>query len=52
MHVTYDQETGDYGRTIGDKEKLLQPTTSQAAVLVDTDRFVSDFQQLMLNVLA
>lgn len=52
MHVTYDQETGDYGRTIGDKEKLLQPTTSQAAILVDTDRFVSDFQQLMLNVLA
>ena len=52
MHVTYDRESGDYGRTIGDKEKLLEPTTTKAAILVDTDRFVTDFQQLMLKVLA
>ncbi|CAK1247565.1 Pyrimidine-specific ribonucleoside hydrolase RihB [Fructobacillus sp. EFB-N1] len=52
MQVTYDQESGDYGRTIGDKAKLLEPTISKAAVLVDQDRFVSDFQQMMLKVLA
>ncbi|MBZ5979025.1 MAG: nucleoside hydrolase [Leuconostoc gelidum] len=51
MHVTYDQKSGDYGRTIGDKDKLLVPTTTQVAVLVDTDRFVSDFQTMMLSVL-
>ena len=52
MHVTYDRESGDYGRTIGDKAKLLEPTTTKAAILVDTERFVTDFQQLMLKVLA
>lgn len=51
MHVTYDKESGDYGRTIGNKDKLLEPTTSKVAVLVDTNRFVSDFQAMMLNVL-
>ncbi|MGY3743035.1 nucleoside hydrolase [Leuconostoc inhae] len=51
MHVTYDKQSGDYGRTIGDKDKLLVPTTTQVAVLVDTDRFVSDFQAMMLSVL-
>ncbi|GDZ84633.1 purine nucleosidase [Leuconostoc citreum] len=52
MHVTYDRDSGDYGRTIGDKEKLLEPTTTKAAILVDTTRFVSDFQKMMLTVLA
>ena len=52
MHVTYDRDSGDYGRTIGDKEKLLEPTTTKAAILVDTTRFVSDFQKMMLAVLA
>ena len=51
MRVTYDKESGDYGRTIGDKEKLLVPTTTKAAVLVDSKRFVHDFQNLMLTVL-
>ncbi|GMA69655.1 purine nucleosidase [Leuconostoc litchii] len=51
MHVTYNQENGDYGRTIGDKERLLEPTTSKVAVLVDAKRFVNDFQNLMLSVL-
>ncbi|MFC4761429.1 nucleoside hydrolase [Fructobacillus durionis] len=51
MKVTTDRFTGDYGRTIGDAKKLLDPTTSKAAVLVDQDRFVSDFQNMMLKVL-
>lgn len=51
MRVTYDKESGDYGRTIGDKSRLLEPTTTKAAVLVDTPRFVNDFQNLMLNIL-
>lgn len=51
MRVTYNTENGDYGRTIGDKTQLLAPTTSKAAVLVDTDRFVKDFQNMMLTVL-
>ncbi|AET29707.1 nucleoside hydrolase [Leuconostoc mesenteroides subsp. mesenteroides J18] len=51
MRVTYDKESGDYGRTIGDKEKLFVPTTTKAAVLVDSKRFVHDFQNLMLTVL-
>ncbi|MDF7627156.1 nucleoside hydrolase [Lactobacillaceae bacterium L1_55_11] len=51
MRVTYDKKTGDYGRTIGDKTKLLESTDSKAAILVDTDRFVADFQKWMLTVL-
>ncbi|CAK8054400.1 nucleoside hydrolase [Eupransor demetentiae] len=51
MKVTYDRESGDYGRTIGDPDKLLDPTYSTAAVLVDADRFVPDFQKMMLSVL-
>lgn len=51
MRVTYDRKSGDYGRTIGDKDKLLEPTTTKAAVLVDTPRFVQDFQNIMLDVL-
>ncbi|MCK8617914.1 nucleoside hydrolase [Fructobacillus sp. M158] len=52
MKVTTDKVTGDYGRTIGDTEKLLDETTSKAAILVDQDRFVHDFQRMMLAVLA
>jgi purine nucleosidase len=51
MRVTYDHESGDYGRTIGDKEKLLEPTNAQAAILVDSEKFVSEFQRLILEVL-
>ncbi|CAH1853353.1 nucleoside hydrolase [Convivina intestini] len=51
MKVTYDNQTGDYGRTIGDTDRLLAPTTAQAAVLVDQKRFVPDFQKQMLAVL-
>lgn len=52
MKVTTDKETGDYGRTIGDTDQLLDPCHSQAAILVDQDRFVSDFQEMMKKVLA
>ncbi|MBS9335491.1 nucleoside hydrolase [Fructobacillus sp. M1-13] len=52
MIVTTDRESGDYGRTIGDTSKLLEPVTSKAAILVDQDRFVADFQKMMLKVLA
>ncbi|CAK1242001.1 nucleoside hydrolase [Fructobacillus fructosus] len=52
MKVTTDRVSGDYGRTIGNTDKLLDKTTSKAAVLVDQDRFVSDFQQMMLTVLS
>ncbi|MBS9336691.1 nucleoside hydrolase [Fructobacillus papyrifericola] len=51
MKVTTDRVSGDYGRTIGDTDKLLDETTSKAAVLVDQERFVSDFQNMMLKVL-
>ncbi|KRN74515.1 hypothetical protein IV73_GL001251 [Weissella kandleri] len=49
--VTYDQESGDYGRTIGDRERLNEPTTTKIAVDVDVERFVRDFQEFMLDVL-
>ncbi len=52
MKVTYDRQSGDYGRTIGNKEKLLEPTTTKAAILVDSPRFVSDFQSTMLSILS
>ncbi|MBS9339134.1 nucleoside hydrolase [Fructobacillus sp. M2-14] len=52
MKVTTDKKTGDYGRTIGDTDQLLDPCHSQAAILVDQERFVSDFQNMMKKVLA
>ncbi|MBK0040702.1 MULTISPECIES: nucleoside hydrolase [Leuconostoc] len=51
MRVTYDQESGDYGRTIGDRERLLEDTTTQVAVGVKTERFVRDFMDFMIAVL-
>jgi len=51
MRVTYDRNSGDYGRTIGDNQKLLDSTTTKVAVNVDNERFVRDFQDLMLDIL-
>lgn len=50
MRVTYDRESGDYGRTIGSKDKLLDPTTSKAAVTVDEKRFLADFMDFTMSV--
>lgn len=52
MRVTYDQKSGDYGRTIGDNQKLLDYTTTKVAVNVDNERFVRDFQDFMLDILS
>lgn len=51
LRVTYDRESGDYGRTIGDKLRLLDSTTTKVAVNVDNERFVRDFQDFMLDIL-
>ncbi|MCM0582033.1 nucleoside hydrolase [Weissella diestrammenae] len=50
--VTYDKQSGDYGRTIGDSARLLDATTTKIAVNVDTERFVRDFQEFMLDILS
>ncbi|MEX0379786.1 nucleoside hydrolase [Leuconostoc sp. MS02] len=51
MRVTYDKDTQDYGRTIGDRERLLEPTTTNVAVGVNAKRFVRDFMDFMTAVL-
>lgn len=51
MRVTHDQKTKDYGRTIGDRERLLEPTTTKVAVGVKSERFVHDFMDFMIAVL-
>lgn len=51
MHVTFDETTKDYGRTIGDKARLLEPTTTKIAVSVNSQRFVRDFMDFMVAVL-
>jgi len=51
MRVTYDKDTQDYGRTIGDRERLLEPTTTKVAVGVNTKRFVRDFMDFMIAIL-
>ncbi|ADG40206.1 MULTISPECIES: nucleoside hydrolase [Leuconostoc] len=51
MRVTYDKDTHDYGRTIGDRQRLLEPTTTNVAVSVNAKRFVRDFMDFMISVL-
>lgn len=51
MRVTYDKDTHDYGRTIGDRQRLLEPTTTNVAVGVNAKRFVRDFMDFMISVL-
>lgn len=51
MRVTFDETTKDYGRTIGDKARLLEPTTTKIAVSVNSQRFVRDFMDFMVAVL-
>lgn len=51
MRVTYDKDTHDYGRTIGDRQRLLDPTTTNVAVGVNAKRFVRDFMDFMISVL-
>ncbi len=51
MEVTVDQASGDYGRTIGDNTKLLDGTSSRAAINVDVARYTRDFMDLTKAVL-
>ncbi|CAH0418880.1 nucleoside hydrolase [Periweissella ghanensis] len=51
MQVTYDDV--DYGRTIGDKDRLNDPTTNmKAAVGVDADAYLVYFMELLNGLFA
>ncbi|MDR3190795.1 MAG: nucleoside hydrolase [Lactobacillaceae bacterium] len=52
MQVTLSKSSGDYGRTIGDNEKLLDPTFSRAAIDVDEERYTRDFMDFTASILA
>lgn len=45
------KDTHDYGRTIGDHQRLLDPPTTNVAVGVNAKRFVRDFMDFMISVL-
>lgn len=52
MRVTTDGDItgGDWGRTIGDKTRLLEPTNGKVAVLVESNRYLEYFMNLTSNL--
>jgi len=51
MQVTLQKSSGDYGRTIGDNEKLLDKPISRAAIDVDAERYTRDFMDFIATTL-
>ena len=45
MVVNYNKET--YGRTIGDDNRLNEPTNVKVAVAVDKDRYLKTFMEYL-----
>ena len=49
MKVIYDEH--NYGRTIGDKDRLNEPNPNvKVAVNVDKDRYLATFMDLLTNL--
>jgi len=48
MVVNYNKET--YGRTIGDDNRLNEPTNVKVSVMVDKDRYLKTFMEYLTNL--
>jgi Inosine-uridine nucleoside N-ribohydrolase len=49
MKVTYDES--NYGRTVGDKDRLNEPTTNvKVAVNVDKQRYLDTFMNYLTQL--